>query len=497
MKRNLITAAALMVTAFFVATTIAQAADVNFGGEILTRFESSEHTGTAATAGGAFDDDGAADDVIQSRIRLDANVNVNDSTSAFIQLNSNRTWGENITTTGRAGAAGDGNGSFTTNDQDASVGITQAYFTLKNFANLPVDVKAGKQQIILDGHRLFGNTIWTMGQQNHDAIRFTHKHDNIALNYAWIIAAEDGNADGTNIDDRNDIEVHVAHASFQGILGGTLTGTYAYVEDGCGSAPGSATATCSNLADDIHTIGFRQAGQLYGIDYRGEYYYQWGDATATAQTATTARSNDSANRIATSGVGVDREAYMFGVRIGKAFNNVGMKPSLTVWYDYLSGTSDSDLNGTDAKFKSFNTLFDTGHKFYGLMDSYLGVGTGSSTSGTAGLGLQDVAIKAKLSPMPGWTLKADYHWLYTAEGVNGSPDAGLSASRPLNNNAQSNNRSSSLGQELDISLHNKYNANTTVAIGYSNYQTTAAFRDLRNVVGDDADWAYVQFDVKF
>ena len=38
---------------------------------------------------------------------------------------------------------------------------------------------------------------------------------------------------------------------------------------------------------------------------------------------------------------------MFGVRIGKKFNNVAMKPSLTLWYDHLSGTDDGDVGGNE------------------------------------------------------------------------------------------------------------------------------------------------------
>ena len=31
-------------------------------------------------------------------------------------------------------------------------------------------MRIGPQEIILDGHRLFGNTVWTQGMQSHDAI---------------------------------------------------------------------------------------------------------------------------------------------------------------------------------------------------------------------------------------------------------------------------------------------------------------------------------------
>ena len=232
MKKKILTLAALLVTAFFVATGIAQAADFSLGGEVTHRWESNEQGSTnAAALGGAFDDDGDADEYIQSRYRIHANIKVDDKTSAFIQLQSNRTWGaatgDTNTATGSANPAGDGNASFTANDQDASVGVHQAYFTLKNFATLPVNLKAGRQEIILDGHRLFGNTIWTMGMQSHDAVRIDHSQGNISLMYSYIIANEDGKPTGNNIDDRNDVETHIVYGQYRGILGGNFSAIFA------------------------------------------------------------------------------------------------------------------------------------------------------------------------------------------------------------------------------------------------------------------------------
>ena len=485
MKKNFIIFAALMVTAFFGAE-IAKAADVSVGGQILTRYEVNEHGGNGTND---FTDDSAASDFIGQRTVVDVKANINDETSAFIQLQSNRQWGSgavganhNTATANRASTQGANDGSFQANDADISVGIHEAYFTLKNFASLPVDAKVGRQEVIIDGHRLFGDTLWTMGQQTHDGIRLTHKHDNVSFNAAYIRANESAVSTNANQLNNNDVNAYLAHMNYKGLLGGQLSVLYAYLQDPCGAGEGN---DCTDVVskNDIHTIGFRQAGQMFGIDYRGEYYYQWGDGDQDAQNFATRTST-------TAGVGVDRDAYMFGVRVGKAFNNVNMKPGITVWYDYLSGTSDSDLNGGNPSYNSFNTLFDTGHKFYGLQDLFLGVGSGNSTNGTAGLGLQDLAVKAKLSPMPGWTVKADYHWFSTAEGVQGSPTAGMN----INGDGS---QDSSLGNELDITLVNKYNANTKIMIGFSNYTTTAAFRDLRGVVGDSANWAYLQFDVKF
>jgi len=483
MKKNFLTAAALMVVGFFVSTEIAQAADVTFSGQVRSRWEYNEQGTNATNTTRKFLNDADGDASIATRVRLNANVKVNDSTSAFIQMQSNRTWGNDLDTSGTGSNGGSGNSSFTPSDGDASVGLHQAYFTLKNFASLPVDLQFGRQEVVLDGHRLFGNTGWTTGAQTHDAIRLTHKHGNHTLTYAYVLANEEDRTEST--EDDNDIDVHLAHLNFQGILGGNLSLYAVALLDDCGL---TATGVCSNgqvapaatgsLDNNIYTIGFRQAGQLFGIDYRGEYYYQGGDAIADA-TATGTLNYGAGAGLAN----VDRDAYMFGVRIGKKFNNVAMKPSLTIWYDQLSGTDDSDISSGD--YGTFNTLFDTGHKFYGHMDLFLN----NVNHGTQGLGLTDLAVKASIQPMPGWTIKADWH-KFTTEV---DPSSNI--------NARSNNVASGvdddLGTELDLAIIHKYNANTVISAGWSRFAAEDLFNQQNTVVANSADWAYVQFDVKF
>ena len=487
MKKNLLTVAAMAVVAFFVSTEIAKAADISFSGQIRSRWEVNEHGvngGNGAGSFNAFSDDG--DDFIFSSVRLAAKANINETTGAFIQMQSTRTWGQvaggtaNVEPTGNASVAGSGNASNTPDDNDNSVGIHQAYFTLKNFLGAPVDAKIGRQEILLDGWRLFGNTIWTAGMQSHDAASFSHKHDNVSLFFAYISATENDRASDQN--DSTDRENYLAHVNVKGVLGGQFSGILDW--DSNSSAAGAQTRD-----NDIWTLGGRQAGKLAGFDYRGEAYYQWGNGNGQKD-----------GNITTD---ADREAYMFGLRVGRTFNDVSFKPGVTVWYDYLSGTNDEDQRNGD--WSSFNTLFDTGHKFYGLQDLFLGVGGGGNT-GTQGLGLQDLALKTKINPMPGWTLKVDYHWFWTAEGV-----AANTTTRSFANTTRAGDEAldNDLGTEIDITAVTKMNANTKVMIGYSHYDATDTFFELKNagpaVAGngslfaaqDDADWAYVQFDVKF
>jgi hypothetical protein len=467
MRKNFLLTVATTVTAFFVGTIVAQAASVQWGGQLRPRFEVNERHD--------FNDDTSSDYFVSSRIRLHAKADILPDTSAFVQLQSTRTWGNNLG--GSGSNVGSGNASFTANDGDASVGVHQAYFTLKNFAGIPADLKVGRQEVVLDGHRLLGNTGWTQGAQTHDAVRLTHHQGNhtMALVYA---RANDGGTGAAA--DPTDVDVYVAYANFQGILGGGLSLYYIFMDDECGLSSANA-CTAGPSDNNIHTVGARQAGQLFGLDYRGEFYYQYGGAEATASTT------GGPYAVTGPGSGVDRSAYMYGLRVGKKFNNVMWKPSLTLWYDYLSGTSDQDARNGD--FKTFNTLFDTGHKFYGFMDLFLPNNGGNTNF----LGLIDYAVKTSISPAKNWKLKADFHHFEVAEGASANTTLGGTTGGAAHEN--------NLGNEIDLTLVHKYNANTTISAGYSYFDGTNLF-DITGgggatPAGDDAQWAYLQFDVKF
>ena len=115
--------------------------------------------------------------------RLQATAKIDDNTSAFIQLQANSRWGSQ--NNGSAGTSRSASVPLSGNDTTTDVGIHQAYFTLNKLFGAPVDLKMGRQEIILDGHRLFGNTVWTQGMMSHDALRLTHKHDKMTLSYIF------------------------------------------------------------------------------------------------------------------------------------------------------------------------------------------------------------------------------------------------------------------------------------------------------------------------
>jgi hypothetical protein len=476
MKRNLIFSIAVALV--MLASEIAWAADVSFSGQFRPRYNENSDSSDATSPDKFFD----------TRVRLNAKANVNANTEVFLQFQSTGQWGTNAQGTNRiqqnqAGAE--------TNDVANEVGLHQAFLTLKNFYGVGVDAKIGRQEVVIDGHRLFGHTGWTQGAASADAIRLTHAGGNHTLSYVYM---ENKNVGDEALTTTGDDATHVFHANTQGVLGGNLSG-YLVISDDRGSDQEDTTAL--GIENTWYTIGARQTGKMGGLDYRVEYYHQFGDGAVTANDfngltgigATTYVDNLS---------DIDRDAHMFGVRVGKTFKNVKYSPTVTLWFDHLSGNDDDDV--TNADWGGFNTLFDTGHKFYGLMDHYLS----QNMLGTEGMGLEDIAVKVKMTPRAGWTAKADMHWFSTAVDMDGDNGTSVAANTNL---VDATSQGNSLGSELDLTLVHKYDANTNIQVGWSHYWTTNTFA-LLNGAGSPADttgvtnnqnstWFYVQADTKF
>ena len=476
MKRNLIFSIAVALV--MLASEIAWAADVSFSGQFRPRYnENSDSTDVTSP-----------DKFFDTRVRLNAKANVNANTEVFIQMQSTGQWGTSTAGTDRRQQNQAGT---ETNDQANDVGLHQAFLTLKNFAGVGVDAKIGRQEVVIDGHRLFGHTGWTQGAASADAIRLTHSGGNHTLSYIYI---ENINQGAENSSLAGDDATHTFHANTQGVLGGNLSG-YFVVQDDRGSYNDNTTNL--GIENTWYTVGARQTGKLGGLDYRVEYYHQFGDAAVIAE-----QFNEATGIGATTYIDalsdIDRDAHMFGIRVGKTFKNVQFSPTVTLWYDNLSGNDDDDVTGSD--WGGFDTMYDTGHKFYGLMDHYLN----RAFLGTNGMGLQDMAVKLKMKPRAGWTAKADMHWFATAVDMDDDNGTSVAANTLLNDATSQGN---SLGSELDLTLVHKYDANTNIQVGWSHYWTTNTFA-LLNGANSPADttgvnnnqnstWFYVQADTKF
>jgi hypothetical protein len=466
MKKNYFLA--IGVAALMLATTVAQAADITFSGQFRPRYNIAEDANDSTTSRSYFD----------TRVRLNAAANINANTSIFLQMQSNGAWGNS------AAAGGDRDssaGSDTLND----VGFHQAFVTYKNFMGQAVDMKIGRQEVVLDGHRLFGHTGWTTGAQTNDAIRLNHSAGNHTLNYVYVASSESGSI-ANSIETNANVNYHVARAATQGVLGGNLVG-YFVVAD-------------LNV-EEWYTVGARQSGKLGGLDYRVEYYHQFGGATTDA---TSSDQSTAYGTTATAASGIDRDANMFGIRVGKTFKNAAYSPTFTLWYDILSGQDDDDVNSDE--YGAFHTLQDTGHKFYGLIDNNLS----AVGDGTQRYGLQDIALKTKFKVSDVNTLKIDVHQFLTQTDLEGNDSdtirtAGGGAFASGANTNGTGVLGNDLGQEIDVTWVHKYDSNTKLVAGYSHYFATRTHSLLNGSGGGDngmnntdgQDYIYLMADTKF
>jgi len=468
MKKNYFLA--LAVAALMLASTVAQAADISFSGQFRPRYLSQGDNSDVTNQWNAFD----------TRVRFNAKANVNAKTEVFLQFQSVGVWGN----TGTEGSRR----STVVSDVESSVGIHQGYVVLKNFFGHAVDAKIGRQEVVLDGHRLFGHTGWTTGAQTNDAIRLNHSAGNHSINYIYIASIE--NEGLATLTDAN-ADIHVLRVATQGIMGGDLSGYFVIADD-------DSTAAVFDDQNTWYTIGARQKGKVAGLDYRVEFYHQFGDGAADATAAGFSAAYDNVTgSTAVNSSEIERNAQMFGIRVGKTFKNVKFSPTLTLWYDNLSGTDDDDAESSD--MGTFNTLQDTGHKFYGFMDQFLPA-TGANTGR---LGLQDIALKTKFKLSPVNTLKADIHHFRTQTDYNDGDSDQLRANNAAWGSQTTGTINGDLGTEVDFVLIHKYDSNTKIVGGYSHYFATSAFSALnggggtRGDANDEQDFLFLMVDTKF
>jgi hypothetical protein len=300
-----------------------------------------------------------------------------------------------------------------------NIDLHQGWVQFSAFAGTAADVRLGRQEIALGGQRLVGAVGWTHQGRSFDGARVTFRDNNSTFE---VVAARLGDA-----------------TSPASAIDANLIGIYATVAPLSGSELYVLRNSADNKTDQI-TAGVRKAGMAGEFAYRVEGAYQTGERA-----------------------GVDVAAFLAGARLGR---KVG-KTNVTLWYDYLSG--DDDLGDNESKV--FDTLFATNHKFYGFADYFLNIPVH-----TAGLGLQDLAVKAKTTLRPGLSLGVDVHTFSLAQ------DTGVTTAH--------------LGEEVDVTLGYDYRGAAKFTCGMSYVVAADGFADIGRL-NDNALFMYVMTDVRF
>tara|TARA_R110002050_G_scaffold147280_2_gene273065 strand:+ start:567 stop:1820 length:1254 start_codon:yes stop_codon:yes gene_type:complete len=409
--RKLIFSTIVMI--FF--TIIISAQSYKLSSEIRPRYEYANGVKTLVKPG----DEGVG--FVSQRTRLNFNF-AQDNLRLGISLQNIRVWGDV--------------GTLSSSDKGNAFHEAWAEMILSNI----VSIKFGRQEIVYDDSRIFGNVGWSQQARSHDAAiaKFNFKNGN-KLDVG--LAINNDSQKGTNYLYSN--------------VAGYKTFQYAWYHTNFNSFDLSLLA----LNNGVEYLDVNNKEKLsYGQTIGARGVYKEGKLSADAafyfQTGNVFENAISAN-------------YFSGNATYKASRNF----TVGLGFEYLSG---KDMNDTSSKLKSFNPIFGTNHKFNGWMD-YFYVGNHINSVGLTDIYATFAYSKNKFSA------KLVPHFFSSAASI-------YSGGIKQNNN---------LGTEIDFTLGYKASKDIVLSSGYSRMFGT---KSLEVIKGGDSSrnnsWAWLMVTVK-
>jgi hypothetical protein len=350
--------------------------------------------------------------------------------------------------------------------------LRQAYIQIANYDVCPFGLKIGRQELSYGDERLVGAFDWNNLGRTFDAVKLTYQG-----NHFWVDAFTsspavmyEGRFDTSDLFNGNnlgrDLIFSGLYFSTDALPFGSVD-LYSLVLDQAngvatnfeGSLHAPVTTGDPTKRSDFVTLGTRIYGdprKLHGWEYQGEYAAQVGTLRGESLTA-------------------------FAAHTGVGYNwlDAGWMPRLFVEYNYASG----DRNATDGHINTFQNLFPTNHKFYGIMDTMAWQNT------------HNIGVSTKISPIRSLTFQVDYHayWLATTNDVWYRAN-GLTAVRPLSA-AAGKDVGNYTGSEIDLILTWNATKNLQFQAGYSHYFAGTYLKDTG--ASNDANFAYLQTQITF
>ncbi|WP_420316148.1 alginate export family protein [Ekhidna sp.] len=302
-------------------------------------------------------------------------------------------------------------------------------------------LKLGRQEIILDDSRIFGNVAWAQQARSHDAVLFEMKKNDFTLKLAAAYN-QDGVQSTTNF-----YTVPRSYKTLQFLWVqkqmGQVKSSFLFLNNGLqGGTPIDGETYFSQ------TLGVRFVSSSGNLQPSGAFYYQTGD----------------------DGSGTSLSAYDLQLDLTYKMSE---KTSLTLGFESLSGND--EVNPTSDN-KAFNPFFGTNHKFNGLMDYfYVGNHIGS-------VGLNDLYLQLS-SPIATWSSSLAVHY-FASQSDQLDPTTNEAADKYL-------------GTEIDWVLTKKISDEIKFNFGYSQMLSSSSMELLK---GGDANannnWAWMMLTIK-
>lgn len=359
---------------------------------------------------------------VSQRTRLNTNYEIN-KLSFYLSLQDVRIWGDVP--------------QLNSSDKNG-VGIHQAWAKIQ--LDLNFSIKLGRQEIIYDDQRIFGNVGWAQQARSHDAILLKYHQSDYAIDLAFAFNQNGENLRGTTLTTPGtykSVQYLWAHKEWN-----TFSASILFLNNGL------------QFIDDINsnnnetrysqTLGTHLISQRENLKLISNLYYQFG--------------KDIANN--------DLSAYLLSL---EGNYTVTTKSILGLGVEFISGNT----NGLPSNLenKAFTPLYGTNHKFNGLMD-YFYVGNHVNN-----VGLLDIYANAKLGLNEKSSINFAVHNFSAAADI--SP----------NNEKQ-------LGTELDIVYGYKLQKDIGISAGYSHLFASQGMEIIKgNADGNTNNWGWIMLTV--
>ena len=354
---------------------------------------------------------------------------------------------------------------------DDAFDLRQAYVEFGNFEKCPFGFKIGRQELAYGDERLVGASDWTNFARTFDAAKLTFvghgfSVDAFSSTPAVITRSQYNQSDLFNGNETHrDLVFSGLYLTFDSLPFGTLD-FYSFLLDqssgNVSNVQGLLTAVPAkgSLADrsDFVTLGTRvkgDPGKLLGWEFSGEFAYQAGAVR-----------------------GLNLSAVALNAGAGYNFLDAGWTPRIFAEYNYASG----DDNQADGDVGTFQNLFPTNHKFYGIMDLF------------SWQNMQNAHLSFSVRPAKALTAQIDYYACWSANNNDlWYRTNGLTSVRALTADAQ--NASNYRGSELDFIVTWNVNKHVQVQGGYAHFFAGRYLSDTGT--SDDANFGYVMATLKF
>jgi hypothetical protein len=367
-----------------------------------------------------------------------------------VSLQDVRVWGQDVSTINRTTTA-DNNGVMF---HEAWAEILLTDTTVKNKA---LSLKIGRQELVYDDQRLIGNLDWLQQGRRHDAAVLKYETNKWMLHVAAAFNQNKENASGTVYSSTpagnytSSTNGGTMYKSMQFLYAGRKlkngNASFIFFTDQFSkyrmdTVNNSAVKTFEQGSWGRATTGFYVNNTFNKVGVTASAYYQFGK-TATNQKLS---------------------AVLLSAYANYAFNK---KVSAGAGIDYTSGGSTGSTSNT------FDPLYGTPHKFWGLMDYFYA----ASPFGKGGL--KDYYVKAKYKASDKFLLTTDFHQFNSATSINDQTN---------------------FGQEIDVVGAYTITKQIGIEAGYAHFFTTPLLASalVKNVPNPktNANWAYLMINIK-